>query len=1113
MSRLKLFIQQISAIVILSLAVGCSSEKKSSLFTEISSTSSGIDFENTITESYRFNLLTNEYTYMGGGVGAGDFNNDGLPDLFFTASQTSCRLYINEGGFKFTDVTTAAGLTTKNWCTGVNIIDINNDGWQDIYICVSGAINPAERKNLLYINNHNLTFTEMAATYGLDDDSYSTQAAFLDYDKDGLLDMYLLTHQMYGESINRVAPKDLSGNSPRNDQLYHNEGVNAKTGQPYFKNTTLQAGVKEDGYGLGIVVSDLNGDNWPDIYVSNDYIGNDCMWINQQNGTFKNTIAQSLNHQSYSSMGADAADINNDALPDIATLDMMPETNDRKKMMYSILTNERHEMEKQLLYEPSYMRNMLQLNRGTAVVNDSVTPVFSDIANYAGMAETDWSWSVLAADFNYDGFKDFHITNGLGRDLLNHDFATFSSTRSGGGPNKALIEELQSYGTVALSNYFFINNKNCSFTNAAEMAGIDEKAISNGAAYADLDNDGDLDLVVNNINSKAFLFANNTIQTDKKTSNYLAFKLEGPVNNKDGIGAIIKVFIKDSTLLLEQNPVRGYLSAVDKRLFTGMGNSSVADCIQILWPDDSMQVLKHIKVNQTLAINYKNANIAWAPAAKLTTFFNDYTKESAINFNHTDSFFFDYSFQRLLPQKFSSLGPGIAVADVNKDGLEDFFIGNGYKKKGELFIQNVNGHFSSSPLETGDKRQEDTGCLFFDVDNDNDEDLLVTSGTNEFPRNSPYLLPRLYLNDGKGNFTRNTAAIPAHLTTVTTVVKASDFDKDGDLDLFLGGRIVSENYPLPAVSYLLQNNKGIFTDVTKTYCPELITAGMVTDAEWIDVDGDKMDELVITGEWMPVRIFKNQQSNFKEITAEAGLASFSGMWRSVAASDLDKDGDVDLVVGNIGLNNKYHFNSNHPLNLWYADIDGNGSIDPIMGYYMAPQNGKKDLYTALNLDDIAGQVPAIKKQYLLHKDFSTATMAAVFKTASNPVKLLAAEAASCWFENTGKGVFKKHQLPAEAQFAPVNCILINDYNNDRYPDVLIAGNEYQSDITTGQYDASYGLLLLGNAKKRFTPVTQAKSGFFLRGDARCMRQIIINKKPMVLAAVNNTKLQVYKIGD
>ncbi|MEO6731959.1 MAG: VCBS repeat-containing protein [Ferruginibacter sp.] len=1111
MSHLKLFIQQMSGILMLCFALGCSSKKEAHLFTAISSTSSGIDFENTITESYRFNLLTNEYTYMGGGVGAGDFNNDGLADLFFTASQTTCRLYINEGGFKFKDVTTSAGLTTKSWCTGISVIDIDNDGWQDIYICVSGAINSDQRKNLLYINNHDLTFTEMAAAYGLDDNSFSTQVAFLDYDKDGLLDMYLLTHQMYGESINRVSPKDLSGNSPRNDQLYHNEGINAKTGRPYFKNATLEAGIKEDGYGLGVAVSDLNGDNWPDIYVSNDYIGNDCMWINQKDGTFKNTIAKSLNHQSYSSMGVDAADINNDALPDIATLDMMPEGNERKKMMYSILTNERHEMEKQLWYEPSYMRNTLQLNRGTAVVNDSIAPVFSDIANYAGVAETDWSWSVLAADFNCDGFKDFHITNGLGRDLLNHDFATFSSTRSGGGPNKALIDELQSYGSVPLSNYFFINNHDCSFTNASEEAGINEKAISNGAAYADLDNDGDLDLVVNNINSKAFILSNNTIQPNKNASNYLAFKLQGPVNNKDGIGTIIKVFIKDSTLLLEQNPVRGYLSTVDKQLFTGLGKASVADSIQILWPNDSMQVLRHIEANQNLPVNYKNANTVWMPTAKLNTLFDDYTKESNINFKHSDSFFFDYSFQRLLPQKFSSLGPGIAVSDINKDGLEDFFVGNGYKKKGLLFIQDTNGHFSSRPLEASNKTEEDTGCLFFNADNDGDEDLLVTSGTNEFPQNSPYLLPRLYLNDGKGNFTRKVAAIPAHLATVTAVVKACDFDQDGDLDLFLGGRIASERYPSPPASYLLQNNKGVFTDVTKIYCPALIAAGMVTDAEWMDVDGDKMEDLVITGEWMPVRVFKNQKNNFREITAESGLAPFSGMWRSIAGADLDKDGDLDLVAGNIGLNNKYHFDSTYPLNLWYADLDGNGSIDPIMGYYITSQNGRKDLYTALNLDEIAGQVPSIKKQYLMHKNFSTATMADVFKAASNPVKLTATEAASCWFENSGKGIFKKHRLPAEAQYAPINCILVNDYNKDGYPDILIAGNEYESDITTGQYDASYGLLLLGNFTKTFAPVTQAKSGFFLRGDTRCMHHIIINKKSMILAAVNNTLLQVYKI--
>ena len=494
--------------------LGCANKKEPSLFTAISPDTSGINFENSITETAQLNLLTNEYTYMGGGVGMGDFNNDGLQDIFFTANQTSNKLYINQGNFKFKDITETAGLTSNQWCTGVSVVDINNDGWQDIYVCVSGPVEPGKRKNLLYINNRDLTFTEMAAAYGLDDSSYSTQAVFLDYDKDGRLDMYLLTHQMQGENINKVLPKDLSGNSPRNDQLYHNEGINIKTGQPIFKNVTKAAGIAEDGYGLGVVVSDLNGDNWPDIYVANDYIGNDCLWLNNTDGTFTNSIAKSLNHQSYSSMGTDAADINNDGLPDIATLDMMPEDNERKKMMYSILTNERHEMEKYLQYEPSYMHNTLQLNRGVAAVNDTMVPVFSDIANYAGVAETDWSWSVLAADFNNDRYKDLHITNGMGRDMINSDFVAFrSSAPAGYDRNKMLLERLQTLGTVPLPNYFFSNNHDHSFTNASEAAGINEKAISNGAAYADLDNDGDLDLVVNNINSKAFLFSNNSVRS------------------------------------------------------------------------------------------------------------------------------------------------------------------------------------------------------------------------------------------------------------------------------------------------------------------------------------------------------------------------------------------------------------------------------------------------------------------------------------------------------------------------------------------------------------------------------------------------------------------------
>lgn len=1091
---------------------GCSAGKKDALFSGISPANSGIDFENTITETEHLNLLTNEYTYMGGGVGAGDFNNDGLQDLFFTANQTSNKLYLNEGSFKFKDITIAAGLTTNQWCTGVSVVDINNDGWQDIYVCVSGPVPASSRRNRLYINNHNNTFSEMAMTCGLDDSSHSTQAVFLDYDKDGLLDMFLLTHQMQGESMNKVLPKDLSGNAPRNDRLYHNEGVKPETGMPFFKNVTMPSGIRDDGYGLGVVVSDLNSDNWPDIYVSNDYIGNDCMWLNNKNGTFTNVIAQSLNHQSYSSMGTDAADINNDGLPDITSLDMMPEDNLRKKMMYSILSNERHEMEIYFKYEPSFMHNTLQLNRGIASVNDTLVPVFSDIANYAGVAETDWSWSVLAADFNNDGYKDLHITNGMGRDMINSDFVAFrSSTPAGGDRRKILMERLNTLGAVPLPNYFYINNHQYGFTNVSEMAGINEKAISNGATWADLDNDGDLDLVVNNINSKAFVFSNNSIQPGSTHPNFLGVKLQGPANNPDGFGTTVKLFLKDSVLLLEQNPVRGYLSTVDNRLYTGLGETLVVDSIQVTWPNDSTQVLKKVKANQVLTVDYKNVTGQWQQPVLPSTLFVNHTQKTGIQFSHMDPFFFDYDFQRLLPQKFSSLGPGIAVGDVNNDGLPDFYIGNGYNIKGALFLQHANGSFTPKPLETGEKFEEDTGCLFFDADGDNDEDLLVTSGTNEFAKNSAFYLPRLYLNDGKGNFSRNPAAIPPHLTTVTTVVKAADFDKDGDLDLFLGGRIATGNYPAPAPSYLLQNNQGIFTDVTQTYCPELSTAGMITDAEWMDADGDNTPDLIIAGEWMPVRIFKNQSNSLVEITRQSGLEALPGLWRSVTAADLDNDGDMDLVAGNIGLNNKFHFDASYPLNMWYTDIDGNGITDPIMGYYLPSTTGKKELFAAQGLDEIAAQVPVIKKNYLLHQDFSVAPMADIFKATAEPVKLIASEAATCWFENIGKGIFKQHALPAEAQFAPVNCILVNDYNKDGLPDILLAGNEYEAEVMTGQYDASYGLVLLGAPNQSFTAIPQNKSGIFLRGDTRCLRSITINNKPMVLAAINNGKLQVMQV--
>ncbi|CAN5502248.1 VCBS repeat-containing protein [soil metagenome] len=1101
-----------TAILLATIFCSCSNKKENLLFTSVSPTDSGIDFINTITESDKLNLMNNEYTYMGGGVGIGDFDNDGKPDIFFTGNQNSCKLFMNEGSLKFKDITTTAGLVTNQWCTGVSVVDINDDGFQDIYVSVSGPVEPGKRQNLLFINNHNLTFTESAAAYGLNDSSYSTQAAFLDYDKDGLLDMFLLTHQMQGKSLNEVLPKDLSGNSPRNDQLYHNEGIDTKTGHPVFKKVTMPAGIRDDGYGLGVVVSDLNGDNWPDLYVSNDYIGNDCMWLNNQDGTFTNVIAKSLNHQSYSSMGTDAADINNDGLPDIATLDMMPEDNERKKMMYSFLNNERYAVERYLKYEPSFIHNTLQLNRGMATVNDTLLPVFSDIANFAGTAETDWSWSVLMADFNNDGFKDLHITNGMGKDVINNDFIFFkAATGAGADRTKTLQDKLQSLGSVPLPDYLLINNHHYAFDNVSAASGLSEKAISNGAAYADLDNDGDLDLVVNHINGPASLFANNTNSPTNTGTNYLQIKLTGPAGNKDGLGTVIKLFLKDSVLLLEQNPARGYLSTVDKKLFAGLGYATVVDSIQVTWPNDSMQVLQKITANQLLTIDNKNVNSKWQKYLPSNTLFTDYTKASGIRFNHIDTFFFDFDYQRLLPQKYSSQGPGIAVGDVNKDGLQDFFVGNGYDKKGQIFIQQTDGRFTAKPMETGEKFEEDTGCLFFDADGDGDDDLLVTSGTNEFEKNSHFNLPRLYSNDGKGNFTRSPNAMPARLTAISTVVKACDFDMDGDLDLFIGSRVDFKGYPLSPPSYLLQNNKGIFTDVTDQLCPALTTAGMITDAAWIDVDGDKKTDLVLTGEWMPVRIFKNQSDGFKETTNESGLASMPGLWRSIAMADLDKDGDLDFVAGNIGLNNKFHFNAIYPLNLWYADIDENGSFDPVMGYYQLAASGKKELFPAFGLAEISSQVPSIKKEYLYHKDFSNAPLSAVFKSVDAPVKMLANEAATCWFENDGKGNFTKHELPVVAQFAPVNCILIDDFNKDGIADILLAGNEYETEVSTGQYDASYGLLLTGNTNKTFTAIPQNKSGIFIRGDVRCMRQIATTKNKYILAAVNNSPLAVLKL--
>ncbi len=1051
------------------LVVQTACQSDDSLFKLRSSIETGITFRNDIVENDTLNVIDYTYIYNGGGVGVGDVNNDGLDDLFFAGNQVSSQLYLNKGDFSFSNITESAGVSTDRWATGVAMVDINHDGWLDIYVCVASKFDSLQSENYFFINQGadqpggEVTFVDQAKAYGLNDYGYSTQAAFLDYDRDGDLDMYLLTNAVESFSQNTARLKKTQGEGPSNDRLYRNEEISknrihSEATVPGFSNVTKEAGILTEGYGLGVAINDINHDGWPDIYTANDFITNDLMWINNGDGTFTDRASEYLKHQTYNGMGTDIADFNNDSKVDIVVLDMLPEDNFRQKMMFNQPNDDRFQVDLRYGYDPQYVRNTLQLNNG---FTPDGQPSFSEIGQLAGVSNTDWSWSALFVDLDNDGYRDLLITNGYAKDVTDLDYVSYraASTQFGTKASKRerLIQLTSLLKEAKIHNYAFRNNGDITFTNVSNEWGMTVPSFTNGTVFADLDNDGDLDLVMNNINDEAFIYEN-TLKKDS-TRNYLRINLLGADTNPLGLQATVHLRYDGQQQYHYHSLYRGYKSTVENTIHFGLGSYASVDSVEVIWPDGKYQLLTDVPTNQTITVDYTQAKLvspsrdSVSPPPLLTNI----TDSVSLHYRHREENFVDFKHQPLLPRRYSQDGPGLAVGDINGDQRDDFFVGGAKGQAGYFFVQQSDGDFKKQML-SGDSLFEDMGALLFDADQDGDSDLYVVSGGNEFYENHSGYLDRFYRNTGGGQFVRDTSAIPS-ITTSGSCVKATDYDQDGDLDLFVGGRLQPKQYPLPSSSYILRNDGGKFTDITSEVAPELTDLGMVTDALWTDYNQDGQTDLLVVGEWMPITVFLNQAGQFKNVTEEANLSATTGWWNTLVADDFDQDGDPDYMVGNLGLNSKYHATSDEPLRLYTKDFDQDGRIDPVLTYYVQGQE-----YVSAFRGTLSSQMNTMRRRFSNYEAYARATFGEVFtKEELEDAYILQAEnLATSYLENRGDGTFTMRPMPIITQTAPIYSMVSRDLNNDGHLDVLMVGNSYATEVHQGRYDAFIGQALLGD---------------------------------------------------